>query len=166
MTASTADQALQQVIYDTLIATIAVTDQLADGVNGVYDAVPDGADLPFIVIGDNELSEGELKGCERWIGKVTINVHTQQGKGPGTPPPPVVQAKLILEAVQGVIDESLAPVGYDIIVLAVDFLGTSVNPTDEKSVTGRTTYRLDMTENASVLTGKGFSDGFSEGFEV
>ena len=144
MTGSNADLALQTVIYDTLVATPAVTDLLAAGVDGVFDTVPDGADLPFIVIGDNELSRGELKACERWVGKVSIDVHTQQGEGPGTPPPPVEQAKLILEEVQAVINESLAPVGYDIIVLVVDFLGTSVNPTDEKSVTGRTTYRLDM----------------------
>lgn len=145
MPASTADLALQTAIFDKLVATAAVTSLLADGANSVFDAVPDASDLPYIVIGDNELERGELKECERWIGKVTINAFTQQEPSGD---PPVVEAKEILEQVQTVIDESLVLVGYAIIVLSVGFLGTDVDPSDQKSVTGRLTYNLDMVEGS------------------
>ena len=148
MTVSGADLALQTVIFDTLVATAALTNLLGSGVGSVFDAVPDGAALPFVVIGDNELAEGELKECERWIGKVTINVHTQQGEGPGTPPAPVVQIKQIMAQIQEVINDTLTPVGYAIVVLSVDFLGTDIDSSDQKTVLGRLTFNLDMIEGS------------------
>ena len=146
MSASAADLALQTVMYNALVAAGGLTALLGSGADSIFDAVPDGAVLPFVVIGDNELTLGELKTGERWQGKVTVDVRTQQGEGPGTPQPPLEQAKLILEQVQAVVTDSLAPAGYVIIVLSVDFLGADVDPGDHKSVRGRVTYNLDMVE--------------------
>lgn len=148
MPASTADLALQTAIFDKLTTTTDVTDLLAAGADSVFDAVPDASDLPYVVIGDHELTVGELKICERWVGKVTINVHAQDGLGPGTPDPVVKQTKKIQEQIQIVINDTLVLVGYVIIVLSVDFLGTDVNPDDQKSVLGRLTYNLDMVEGS------------------
>lgn len=148
MSASAADLAVQTVVFDTLVATSGVTDLLGAGSASVFDVVPDGAALPFVVIGDNELTEGPLKQCERWQGKVTINVQTRQGEGPGTPSPPVQQAKEIMVQIQEVINDTLSPVGYAIVVLSVDFLGTDIDTADQKTVLGRLTFNIDMIEGS------------------
>ena len=143
MSAFGADFALQEAMFAALIAAAPVTSLLAEGANGIYEAVPDGADLPLLVIGDNELTRGELKACERWVGKITIEAHTQQTPGED---PPRELAKAILAAVENVLDDTLAVTGYDIIVLSNDFTGSTVSPIDNKSVLGRLTYNLDMVQ--------------------
>ncbi len=143
MTVPGADFALQQAIYSKLIATSALTVLLADGVDGVYDAAPDGVALPFVVIGDHELENGELKICERITGKVTVNVHARQADGA----PPVIElTKSILAEIDAALDATLAVVGYGIIVFSVDFSAADVDPVDHKSATGRLTFNLDMIE--------------------
>lgn len=148
MTASAADLALQTVIFSALTAASGVTNLLGAGAASVFDAVPDGAPLPFVVIGDNELTRGPLKGCERWQGKVTINVQTRQGEGPGTPLAPVVQAKEIMAQIEDVINDTLSPAGYVIVVLSVDFLGTDIDAADQKTVLSRLTFNIDMIEGS------------------
>ncbi len=145
MSAFGADLALNTAIFDLLVATSAVTDLLADGADGIYTNVEQDSDKPYIVIGDNELTQGALKTCERWVGKVTVQVRTEQAD---TEQPPVEVAKTILAAVETVLDDTLAVSGYDIIVLSNDFTGNDIDPIDEESVEGRLTYNLDMIQAA------------------
>ncbi len=126
---------------DDALTSTGVASLLADGAEGIYTNVPQGADKPYLVIGDNELTQGNIKGCEEWIGKVTIEVRTEQADGAE---PPVELAKTILAAVEAVLDDTLAVTGYDVIILSNDFTGNDVDPVDEKSVEGRLTYNIDM----------------------
>lgn len=145
MSVGAADLALQAAIFAKLIATAAVTDLLFAGADSIFDAVPDAAttETPYITIGDHELQEGELKGCERWIGKVTLNVKARQQDALAAP---VLSAKTIIGVLDDALDDTLAVTGYDIIVLSVDFSAADIDPLDEKTVLGRLTYNIDMVE--------------------
>lgn len=145
MSAFGADLALNAALFDVLAAAAGVTSLLANGADSIFTNVPDEEDLPFLVIGDNELTDGPLKSCERWQGKVTVEVHTQQTVGEQ---PPVKEAKTILAAVEDVLDDTLAVSGYDVIVLSNDFTGNVVDKFDQKTVAGRLTYNIDMIQAA------------------
>jgi hypothetical protein len=66
------DNALQAALYTRLTGYSALTTAL--GGSKVYDHVPQGQSAPYVVIGDDTLSEGDTKSKDGWECTVTIHV--------------------------------------------------------------------------------------------
>lgn len=69
---SSPDNALQAGIYTRLTGYSALTTAL--GGSYVYDYVPQGRAAPFVVIGDDTLTDWDTKNTEGWECTVTIHV--------------------------------------------------------------------------------------------
>jgi hypothetical protein len=69
---STPDNALQAAIYTRLTGYSALTTAL--GGQKVYDHVPQGTAAPYVVIGDDTLTEWDTKSKNGWECTITIHV--------------------------------------------------------------------------------------------
>jgi hypothetical protein len=103
---SAASWALQQAIYARLAAHL----PLIAEVTGIYDAPPQDARFPYVVIGEDVVSDASAKAMTATDHRLALHLWT---RGPGKQ-----QAKQLMQAVQDALDGNPpAPAGFMLVWL-------------------------------------------------
>lgn len=102
---------LQKAVYDRLVGVLAC---------GVYDAVPRGADLPYVVIGETAMIPGTAKG--RWGVEVTTTFHIWSST------PGFAEVKGVIDEVLQAFDATLSIGGWVHVMSRLDLAETVMDP--------------------------------------
>jgi len=122
---SSPDNALQKGIYDKLIANSALTTTL--GGTKVYDHVPQGTSAPYVVIGDDTLSEDDTKSNNRWDCTITIHCWDFEKSGRKS-------VKTILSNIFDALhkqESSITVSGFSLVEIHREFQETFQDPSEE-----------------------------------